>query len=185
MSVIIIMENLHIQLFNEYQIHSSLKEQVACLLQDCFHGYPTQQTYLKQLPSFRLLAYQQDTLIGHLAVEHRVVNNDGQVAIIFGITDLCVDQAFQHNRVATQLLTETEKLGQENGIDFLLLVAKDFGLYLRQGFEQADNKCRWLLIQKHSTFGVASRKLGQALMVKQLSSKQWRPGLVDFLGHVF
>ena len=74
---------------------------------------------------------------------------------------------------------------EEERIDFLLLMAKDHGFYQANGFQLATNTCQWLMISEHHALGIAHRRVKSSLMVKALGKKEWRPGLVDFLGHVF
>jgi len=64
---------MDIQRIEEFKITSSQKEAIQLLLSECFSGYPKDRTYYKQLPTFRYLAFQKDQLIGHLAVDHRMI----------------------------------------------------------------------------------------------------------------
>ncbi|MEN0007013.1 MAG: GNAT family N-acetyltransferase, partial [Bacteroidota bacterium] len=144
-------EGLHIrgldfQVMGEFQIYPPLKKQIAHLLQLCFDGYPTGRIYLKQLPSFRILCFSEKKLIGHIAVEHRMMNNDGQIVSVFGLTDVCVHVQFQHHRVATRMIDHLTQLAQERAIDFLVLMAQEVGFYKRLGFLPVNNKCQWVMI---------------------------------------
>ena len=176
---------VHIERIEEFLIPPAVLEQIAGLLAEAFPDYPSGRSYLKQLPTFRLLAWQDATLTGHLAVEHRLVAVEGTPLRIFGIADLCVAGAFQHRKIATCLLGELERLGRTNGIDFLMLLAKDHSLYLQNGFQPVDNPCCWTVLQRFHTYGVVRRSVSGSLLVKPLSGSPWPPGLVDFLGHIF
>ncbi|HMN91357.1 MAG TPA: GNAT family N-acetyltransferase [Saprospiraceae bacterium] len=168
----------------EFQIDAPTRVAIQQLLQQCFDGYPA-RTFFKQAPAFRYLVWQQQQLVAHLAVEHRMINNDGLLVRIFGISDLCVAPAFQHQRIASRLLEALEQLGRAHQIDFLMLQATDPAFYLRHQFANYDNTCKWLLIQGNQTLGVVHRRLSQSLMVKPLGTTPWKNGPVDFLGHVF
>ena len=151
----------------------------------CFSGYPSDRIYFKQLPCFRYLCWEDDELIAHMAVDHRIINNENQHLRIFGIVDLCVHPAHQHKRIASKLLRELENLGQLSGIDFLLLTASDAGFYESNGFETVHNSCKWLLTVDHQSLGVIDRTLEDGLMIKPLTSKKWKEGTLDFLGNIF
>lgn len=180
-----IIEDIDIQRKEEFSISETTHQAIHQLLSRNFSGYPKNQTYFKQLPNFRYLVWHQNQLIGHMAVEHRLMNNDDQIIRTFGIADLCVDLDYQHQKIGTFLLQKVEELGRNNFIDFLVLVAKDQQLYLQNGFQTVDNYCRWLWIHQQKTFGVIHRYLNHSLMIKSLQKKEWRSGSLDFLGYIF
>lgn len=169
----------------EFQIDETTQEAIRSLLLKSFSGYPAGKSFFKQAPDFRYLLWEKDYLIAHMAVEHRYINNSGQLLRIFGVADLCVDEDFQHQKIASRLLLELETLGKLYDIDFIVLQAQDQQLYINNGFQAQSNLCQWLLIQNNTTLGVARRRLEQSLMIKPLNQKQWGTGLVDFMGHVF
>ena len=173
-------QEIKIERIEEFQIHSTLRQAISNLLKDSFQGYPNDRIFYKQLPAFRFLAWSNGNLIGHLGIEHRIINNAGQLLNIFGIVDLCVHLAHQHQKIATRLLKKVENLATSNHIDFLLLNASEHNLYESNGFACVQAKCRWLLINKHQTLGVADRTLKQTIMIKRLGNKEWQNGPLDF-----
>ena len=177
--------DIKVQRLEEFQIARKTHGAIAELLQLCFPGYPPDRSYFKQVPTFRYLVWHKDYLIGHMGVEHRVLNNAGSLLAIFGIVDLCVHPEFQHRKLGSRLIMEVETLGKVHGIDFLVLLARDFDLYQAHGFLPVYNDCQWLVINEHRTYGVAHRSLGDGLMVKPLGQRPWVEGQVDFLGHIF
>ncbi len=176
---------MEIERIEEFFIGKKLNQKIEALFKECFPDYPSGRTFFKQLPNFRFLAWEDETLIGHLAVEHRIINVDGQLFKIFGIADLCVKQAFQSQKIASQLIYQLQELGKYNRIDFLVLIANDHRFYLQHDFLLTKNTCRWVLIQNFETLGIAKRKIPQSLMVKSLNNKDWPSGIADFLGYVF
>jgi len=176
---------MFIQRIEEFKIPAEVHQKIGALLSEAFWGYPKGQTYYKQLPDFRYLLWNGDQLIGHMAVEHRLMNNDDDLIQVFGVVDLCIADTFQHNKLATQLLRELEQMGRQYGIDFIILLAREHQLYLTNGFQLVKNDCRWLLIQGNKCLGIVHRKIEKTLMVKPLAGKKWKNGPVDFLGHVF
>ena len=132
----------------EYKIGARTHDKIRDLLRRGFTGYPADRSYFQQIPTFRYLVYQEKQLIGHMAVEHRMINMSEEVYAIFGIVDFCVDPDFQSLRIATHLLSEVEAEARKYGIDFLVLVAKDHGLYEKMGYQLRENICRWLIIER-------------------------------------
>ncbi|MEM8906905.1 MAG: GNAT family N-acetyltransferase [Bacteroidota bacterium] len=174
-----------IQRLEEFALSSPQHTAIQELLRLCFSEYPQQRSYYKQIPDFRYLVWQDQQLIGHLAVEHRMINVAGNIARIFGVADLCVATSFQDQKIASNLLQQLENLGRQNDIDFLVLTAAEHKLYLNNGFQLVNNTCRWLMINEHQTLGVGHRRIEDCLMVKRLGPLQWKEGLVDLLGYVF
>ncbi|MEM9822839.1 MAG: GNAT family N-acetyltransferase [Bacteroidota bacterium] len=174
-----------IQRQEEFCLSAQDHRAIEKLLAMCFPEYPKGRTYYKQIPDFRFLVWEANQLIGHLAVEHRLINVAGSIAKIFGVVDLCVDQAFQDRKIASQLLQELETLGKSNGIDFLLLAAAQHRLYQNNGFQLVNNTFRWLIINDHQTFGVGNRRIKDSMMIKALGKQQWKTGQIDLLGPVF
>lgn len=169
----------------EYKISPAEHEKIIQLLKSCFPEYPGHRDYYKQIPSFRYLISKNKQLIGHLAVEHRKIKIGGDVASIFGISDLCISKNFQSMKLGSKLIKELESLGKAHQIDFIILTTNDHSIYQNNGFFVVNNTCRWLMINEHQTFGVNHKHINSSLMVKEISELKWNNGLVDFLGHIF
>ncbi len=176
---------MNIQRIEEFLISTETHLQIQSLFAECFPEYPKGRSYFKQVPSFRFLVWKDQQLIAQLGIEYRMITIDGQTVSIFGIVDLCVAESFQSQKIATQLLQQTELLALENDIDFLVLVTGDHDYYRKHGFELVQNICRWLMINKQQTLGIGHRRIEESLMIKALSNKVWKKGLVDFLGAIF
>lgn len=162
------------------------EEMLICdLLRESFPQYPADQSFLNQRPSFRFLSYKKDILIGHLGVESRVISIDGQVFRIFGIVDLCIHKDHQKKKMASKMVEELIAFGKSCKIDFLLLFSSEKSFYQKIGFQEEQNKSRWLMIQKLKTLGVARRNVGDSLMIKKIGQKEWLAGELDLLGHIF
>ncbi len=176
---------MFIQRLEEFKITGEVQQQISMLLEKSFSGYPKGRSYYKQLPAFRYLAWEGKQLVGHLAVDHRMMSMDSLPVKVFGVVDLCIADSHQRNKLATRLLEELEKLGRQFDIDFVILLARHHPFYESNGYQSVDNDCKWLLIQENKSLGVIHRKLNEALMVKALGNKTWQGGLVDFMGHIF
>lgn len=167
--------------FIDQQTHAAIGD----LLSQSFLGYPKSQSYFKQLPNFRYLVWDKKQLIGHMGVDFRVIKHGGATWRIFGVVDLCIQEAYQHKKIASSLLNQLEELGRTCQVDSLILMAQNPSYYEQHGFFEVKNRCMWLMINNGSTLGVASRRIMEGFMVKILSDKTWEEGTVDFLGHIF
>ncbi|AEE53578.1 GNAT family N-acetyltransferase [Haliscomenobacter hydrossis] len=169
----------------EYQLSVPQHLAISALLQECFPQYPSGRTHFRQLPQFRILATAEDgTLIGHIAVEHRMVNNAGQLLRVFGLADVCVSPDYRDKGLGANLLDYSTTLAQNTGIDALLLIAHEPEFYLKNDFLAVENECKWLFVQGDQTLGVLNRHI-KGLMVKMLNGEPWRAGQLDLLGHIF
>lgn len=172
---------MQIERLEEFQIDRHTQVEITALLKMCFSEYPD-RSYYKQVPNFRYLVWEDELLIGHLAVSHRMINVAGTLASIFGVIDICIHNEYQHNKIATTLLQDLDKLAKKHKIDFIVLTADEHELYEKNGFKLVKNTCRWLMINDHQTLGVAHRTIDDCIMIKAMQDKEWKTGLVDFLG---
>jgi len=177
--------NLITRRIEEYKIPKKKHTQIRALLERSFSEYPEGRSYYQQVPTFRYLVSEQKQLVGHMAVDYRVVNIADEVCTIFGIGDFCVDPSFQSKHIATHLMETVEIEAQKNSIDFLVLIAQDHGFYKKKGFKLQKNTCRWLILTNQKTLGVGHRNITESLMIKEMGAKKWKPGLVDFMGTIF
>ena len=182
---------MRIRRIEEFKINPRQHAQISQLLQQCFSTYPPDRSYYKQIPTFRLLVFDNSSsssknkLIAHLGVIHRMIAISDMPASIFGVADLCVHPDFQKRKIASELLNELENLGKKHGVDFILLMADVQRFYQKNGYKIYKNPCKWLMINNHQTLGVTKRKVEDSLMAKPLGDKLWKDGVVDFLGYMF
>jgi predicted N-acetyltransferase YhbS len=175
---------VRIERLEEFRLTPTVREQIAALLKEGFGVYPEGRTFYKQLPDFRYLAWDEDSLLGHLAAEYRIINVGGHVLPIVGVADLCVTPSRQQERIATQMLQQLEALAREAGVEFILLTGSEPNVYQGMGFERLERACRWLLMNNLSTLGVIRRSVSN-IMIKCLGERPWPEGEIDFLGHIF
>jgi len=169
----------------EIDITPAMHLQIYQLLSKCFSGYPTDKSYYKQLPDFRLLLKDRNNIVGHVAVDHRLVSVGTDVFKIFGLADVCVDEAYQSNNLASQMLHRLDEMAAKSIIDFIVLFTNQQSFYKKNGFSIVDNVCRWVFINDHQTLGVSQRNLGKSIVIKPCSNKKWGKGTLDLLGHIF
>ena len=102
---------LEIRKYSEFELTPDIQHQIALLLQKCFpetnyHG----KHYLKQLPHYRLLAYEDEMLIGQVGIDYRIMRLNDQAIHVFGVVDLCVIEENRNHYIGSFLLEEVEKL---------------------------------------------------------------------------
>ncbi len=177
---------MQFELIDEFRLSDAVRKQVGALLQECFPEAAFSETriYTKQLPPRRLLATENGELLGHLALEHRVVGTKSGPAEIFGVRDVCVPAAQRGRGIASRMLAWIESLARERDIPFLMLFADDPRLYQRNGFRHADNRLRWAKMHEHEIIGIGEEVIRE-LMIKPLTARPWPEGLVDLLGPTF
>ena len=105
--------------------------------------------------------------------------------VIPGTAEVWFNLRFSTEITAEEIQHRIEEILKSKNIDFIILLAKMHELYLKNGFEVKNNICKWLLISANQTLGVSKRKLEYSLLVKPLTSKKWKDGVLDFMGHIF
>lgn len=169
----------------EWELKPELDNQITALRNKCFPDHAVNRSYYKQRPHLRELIWDADTLVGHLGLDYRMIAVAGQSITILGIIDLCVDPKWRKRGLASKLLESAIKLGQEGSIDFLLLAADDHRLYIEHGFVSISVKCTWLRIDEFKSYGVATERLDNVLMVLKVGQRDWPEGPLDMLGYLF
>lgn len=170
---------------NEWDLPATVHADIATLRNACFPNDQHDRSYGKQLPHFRYLVYDDDQLVGHMGVDHRVISVGGIVLRIFGGIDVCVAATHRRKGITHQLLTTLATYAQACAVDFLFLVADDDRVYTQNGFVRVSQYCSWLRIDEHTNYGVAFQKLTNEFMVKPTSTKTWPDGPIDLLGYMF
>jgi len=174
------------ELLDEFRIRPAEREAIRGLLAECFPraGFTGNRTYAKQIPGRRLVATAGGRILGHVAIEHRVVNTATGPASIFGLIDVCVAPSSRGNGTASKMLSYIGDLASQHGIEFLVLFARDARLYERNGYRRASNPLRWVKINEHEIIGIGEEPL-EELMVKPVGARPWPEGPVDLLGYQF
>jgi predicted N-acetyltransferase YhbS len=170
----------------EYKIDEATTTAIRELLQKSFEFYPKDRIFYKQVPSFRLLVWDKDVLVAQIGIVFRVISLDKQPFRIFGLMDLCVHENYRNQKIGSKILKKIEKIGQENRIDFILLLGGIEDYYQQKGFKIVENSCRWVLLKDYETLGVINRKIPETLLIKSLSDKKWNEkATLDLMGFVF
>ena len=177
---------MHLEKIEEYAINTITKQKIQDLLQNAFGQFPKDRIFLKQAPNFRLLAWHDNDLIAQSAIVFRMIALDKMPFRIFGIMDLCVNKAYQNQKIGSKIINEIEKIAKKSHIDFILLFGGTKDFYLQNGFQLVQNDCRWVLIKNYRTMGIMTRQIPETLLIKPTSNKQWNnDALLDLMGFVF
>ena len=170
---------------SEDQLPPSQRPLLRALLAACFPDFFETRTYHKQRPHHRLLAWDEDALVGHVALEHRAIRLSDQPATIGGVVDLCVAPSHRGRGLGATLLTALEDRCRAAPCDFVVLFADDPRLYARAGYTRATNHCTYWAIDEHRSLGLREHPLDDCMWIKPLHQRPWTDGPVDLLGTVF
>lgn len=176
---------MRIERYIKHEIQTELHSQITELRNACFPDYQRERSYYKQIPHLRFLAYSNETLIGHLGIDHRVMTFNHITHSVFGIIDLCVHEDHRRQGLGQKLLSSAEVLAMRSDIDVMVLLADDVRLYEQNGFMNVDTVCQWLRIDEHTNYGVAVEEIKGELLLKPLTSEFIVHGPIDFLGYLF
>lgn len=179
---------MRVEFLPEIEIDKSTSDAIVGLLAQCFPGEGHEgRDYFKQLPHHRFLAYQDERLVGHLGVDLRVMNLNGQAVKVFGAIDVCVAPDRQGSGIGTELLQRFETIARDsNRVDFLFLLAKNPAIYEKLGYKTTLLQTTWLKIDQHKNYGLGNELITDALLFyKAISDIQWNDGELDLLGYMY
>ncbi len=177
-------QSIHYELVGEHEISQKTRADIQSLLTSSFDNYPS-RSYYKQLPHQRLLAWSNDYLVGHIGMDYRMMSLSGISIRVVGGIDLCVRSSSRSHGIGSELLNRVETFALRSNSDFQIVFADDDRIYAKHGYQRADNPCRWLKINEHTTLGVAEELIPDALMYKRIGATNWRSGVLDLLGYLY
>ena len=179
--------NFRFELIEEFKLDKLIKNQIAGLLKMCF---PEEEfngrTYFKQLPHYRLLLKEDQTLIGQLGLDYRVMTLNGKPINVLGVIDLTVLPGYQGQGFGTKLLNKLDEIiiNHVENIDFLLLAADKHQFYENCGFRLIKQKVKWLAVEEHINYGILEKEFSDCLMIKQVGKIAWSESAeLDMFGY--
>lgn len=178
---------MKIQRYVELELGEALNNEITDLLVASFEPLYPNRRYFKQLPHLRLLAFgDEGQIVGHVGLDYRVMNLNGEPIQVLGVIDVCVKKEMQGTGIGKALLNEVIDLGETNQVDFLLLFADRPDLYLQAGFSRVDNTCTWLQIddEQQTTRGIGEASFDE-LMIRPVGDKAWTEGHLDLVGYLY
>ena len=174
---------------NELEINSVTKSEIASLLDAVFPDTNyVNRHFFKQLPHYRLLLRDNNNLVGHMGIDYRVMNLNGELITVLGVIDLAVHPHFQGKGLGTNLMNEFDRIASNfhNNVDFTFLVTDRPAFYSRLGYKPTEVTTTWLKLHQSKTYGIGQEKITDSVfMFKQVGSKIWRDGELDLLGYMY
>ncbi len=178
---------MEFQLIEAYKVDRVTQQQVAELLEACFpDGGHNGRTYFKQMPHYRLLLRQGDVLIGHIALDYRVMALGGKPLKVMGLIDVAVLPAHQGKGLGTQMLKQVDDLMEPylDNIDFMYLVSEKHKFYENCGYQLIKQQVKWLAIDQHVNYGIKDEYIDDCIMIKPNGDKIWDETVtLDLLGY--
>jgi len=174
----------------DFELDECQSEAIARLLPLCFPDSVEDykgRDYFKQLPHHRLLAYRSGRLVGHLGIDFRMMNLNGNAIAVFGALDVCVAPDSRRLGIGTALLQRFEAIARSSGrVDFLFLVSNEPAFYERLGYRTTTLRTTWMKVDQHENFGVATEDISDAsFLQKSISAAKWEDGKLDLLGYMY
>ncbi|MEI5907645.1 GNAT family N-acetyltransferase [Bacillus spongiae] len=172
----------------EYDLKDEMRLELQQLLVECFSDdYPKDRYYFKQLPHFRFIVFNDNSqLVGHVGLDYRVMNLNGEPTKVLGVIDLCVAKNDRSKGIGSLLLAKIDLFCKHKAVDFILLFADNKNLYLKAGFKPVRNRCKWLKIddENQKIYGIGHEKI-EGLMIKEVGNRKWQAGELDLLGYLY
>jgi GNAT superfamily N-acetyltransferase len=170
----------------EINLESRQEQGIVTLLDECFPNMFEGRTYYKQLPYGRFLLNYGDEIVGHLALDHRVMRVKASVVKTIGLIDLCVSPPARRRGHGSELLKKADQLARQAKADFLVCFADRTDLYLASGYQIIKPvNITWLAIDERTSHGMLTRDCTGTLLVKSVSGSAFPQGEIDLLGYLF
>jgi len=173
-----------VNIINELDVDAKTHDAIAALRNLSFPGYEVDRSYYKQLPHYRCLQYDGETIIGYMGLDYRAIRVGETAFKTLGVIDLCIAQSKRGHGLATEMLEALTELAKAKDVDFIMLMSSNQNLYAKNGFQRIETQAQWLKIHEHQNLGIADDFLDD-LYVKATGSKQWPTEPMDWLGYMY
>ena len=174
-----------IQTYDEPTLPAAVQDQLRPLLDDAFPGFFNGRIYVKQQPHFRIIMHEGSDIVGHVALDYRVIRIGLEAVRICFIIDLCVRKDRRGQGMGPKLLEEAEMQARAAGVCFMVLMAELHAFYGRHGFLRIQGvSTKWLAIEDRASHSLVEEDLSDRLMAKPLTEFGWPEGPIDMLGYL-
>lgn len=179
---------MDIELLNEFALNDQLKAQIQQQLVESFGGESYKgRIYFKQRAHYRLVAMDENQLLGQLGLDYRCMKLGEEVIQVMGVIDFTVSSQFRSQGIGSAILQALIVICAQHAsnIDFIVLMADQHEVYLKNGFEVKKQQIDWLGIHEHEYVGERS-EVADFLLVKAISGKHWDDhAVLDMLGYMY
>ncbi len=174
-----------IQIFAERMLPAAVQDQLCPLLDKAFPGLFNGRTYVKQQPHFRIIIHAGSDVVGHVALDYRVIRIGAEVVRICFVIDFCVREDRRGQGIGSKLLEEAEVQARQAEVCFMVLMADLHDFYGRHGFLRIQGvSTKWLAIKDRASHSLIEEDLSDQLMAKPLTEFGWPEGPIDMLGYL-
>ncbi|WP_371826106.1 GNAT family N-acetyltransferase [Photobacterium sp. GJ3] len=168
----------------EIDIDQATHAAIQQLRNESFPKHQVARSYYKQCPHLRLLAYDGDTLTGHLGLDYRRIRVGDSVLKVLGVIDFCVREQVRGTGIGSAMLTYLNQYAQSRAVDFIMLLSEHETFYRKHGFQNISAQHHWLMIHEHQNFGIGHHWLDD-LWVCSIQGAPWPDGEIDWLGYLY
>jgi len=174
-----------IQTFTEPTLPTAVRDELCPLLDEAFPGFFDGRTYVKQQPHFRIIMYAASEVVGHVALDYRVIRIGAEIVPICFVIDLCVRKHHRGQGLGSKILEEAEAQARQAATHFMVLMADLHDFYGHRGFLRIQGVLtKWLAIENRASHSLIEEDLSDQLMAKPLTKFCWPGGPVDMLGYL-
>lgn len=177
---------MRIETHHEIALTEAADAEIAALLEVAFgqdDGFQGRSFY-KQRHHLRVLAREDGQLIGHIALNYRVIRVADRLVPIIGLAEVATAPDQGGKGVASTLLRETIKIASGTQAAFILLFG-DHPIYENRGFVKQKNTLRFTKVEDNRSQEIVTMST-EALHVMAVGNQTWDDTAeVDLLGHIF
>lgn len=171
---------MNIQYLRDADVTDALDQKIRDLLSSCFVQNQDAEIFKRQrcyyeMPAHRYLLWQEDNLIGHIAVHDKSILVDGVEHSIGGIAEVCIAPQFRKQGFVKAILNKIHQDRISYGDAYAVLFG-DTEVYASSGYHLVNN----LKALNHSKeWSVTSHAMVHAL------TKSWPTTSVKLIGIPF
>lgn len=176
---------MKIECIDEMRLTQADDAAIAALLDRAFQSIDYNgRSYFQNRHHLRVVARQDDAIIGHIALSFRAIRMDDQLVQAAGIAEVATDPAHRGKGIATALLA-TAITSAKSSLAEVAVLFGDEPFYAAAGFAPKPNHT--LTISMHETrTGVQENRSDDGLMVLALTDITWDDeALIDLVGFAF
>ncbi|QYZ69970.1 GNAT family N-acetyltransferase [Neotabrizicola shimadae] len=175
---------MRVERIPEWALTQTVEAQVVALLARTFTTDFGGRSFFQQRHHLRLLAFDGDALVGHIAMLWRAVRLDDRLVTIAGLAEVATDPDRRGEGIAGRLLALAIAEAKASNAAFLTLFGTA-GLYAAAGFREVHNRLKWVGMDG-ARLGDVHHAHARHLMVLPLGAQKWDDAAeLDLIGNQF